>query len=155
MVASAVPISDPHAKRHMTTLVEWAKSQTVDADLAVAAEHGYNVEARALQLLIDRAEETVGTRPTVFVKGMPEAEQLTWEERTSPHGDAVRLWLALREAPSFAQPPSDVEVVVSRVQRVTMPNPEAKGRWTKRTGVVVLVKGPSERERIAVFLTEG
>lgn len=138
----------------MTTLADWARTQTADPDLALAATHGYNTEARALQAMIEQAEETVGTRPTVFVKGAPGTEQLTWEERTSPHGDAVRLWLAIRDVPNFVHPPTDVEIIVSRVQRITLPDASKPGRWTKRTGVVVLVKGPTERERVAVFLTE-
>lgn len=138
----------------MTTLAEWARTQSNDPDLALAAEHGYNVEARALQLLIDHAAEAIGVRPLVFVTGAPGSEEIDWEERPSPHGDAVRLWLALRDAPTFAAPPSDVQVIVSRVQRVTIPEASEPGRWAKRTGVVVLVKGPTERERVAIFLTE-
>lgn len=135
-------------------LTEWAKSQNIDAGVALAAEHGYDVEARVLDLLIVKLGAAVGKAPLVRVQGTPAAEKLEWVERTSPHEDAVRLWLALTDAAKELPVLSDVEVSVTRVQRITIPKADEPDRWVKRTGVVVLVKGPSERERVALFLTD-
>ena len=108
-------------------------------DLARAAREGYSVT----RAVMDRITADVAGDDGQI--GKPDEA----EERASPSAEAFELHDRVAERLKSIRKPDCVDLLLSRVQRITMPSKDGKF-----TGVIVEIKSPIGDPRFVVFSAE-
>jgi hypothetical protein len=119
----------------------------------LAAAQGYDVRRAVMDAIEASLPETDRTDSV--------RTEYSWEERSSPSLEALRLHQTVTEAIAAVRTtiPDWIEIEVSRVQRITEPAPdtdgdEEPGEATHYTGVVVTIRAPKVSTRYRFYYSE-
>lgn len=115
--------------------------------VARAAGDGYSVTAEVIDAVANQL-------PTANEISEPD-DDYEWEERAFPSESAYRLLDTLTGAVQAVQhKPDCVSLTVSRIVRITEPQPEYGEEGAKRTGVVVTISSPITADRYLLYYAE-